>query len=207
MICNMIKNFLIVSFSVNPDKVTYFGPMELTEYFIQNINNAKRRVDDKGVTIEIIFKRRLLSKLLTINLSTLLINIVGQMTMYLDGEQYFEMIVATNITCLTVLASLFIFITTMVPSTSYVKMIDIWFLFNLYYPCCLIIINVFIQKSREEEEQTCNIQTYPEKPKNSIMYYKKSTVGKYIGKMLFPIVGSFFVLIYFVYGFNVYFKN
>ena len=158
--------------------------------------------------IETVFGRRLLGNLLTINLSTIIIIIVGQSTMYLDGEKYFEMIVATNITCLTVLASLFIFITTTIPTTSYLKMMDLWFIFNLYYPCGLIIINIFIQKSKEEEEQRINsVAIYSEDTQTKtrcLFSCKKSTVAIFVGRIFFPVSGSFFVISYFLVGLYYY---
>ena len=172
----------------------------MNEFFIQAVEYKQI---DKGVAIQIVFKRELLGMMMKIHFSTILINIVGQATMYLDSEQYFEVIIATNITCVTVLASLFILITTMIPATSYLKMIDFWLLFNLYYPCCLIILHIFIQKSKSDEKNESNVKVFTEKDmskKNRLLCYKKSEIGNIVGKLFFPFCGSLCVIGYLSIG-------
>ena len=53
---------------------------------------------------------------------------------------------------MTVLASLYILFSSVVPQTSYIKSVDIWFLFNLIYPFCLILLHFFIQKVKINKE-------------------------------------------------------
>ena len=172
----------------------------MNEFFIQAL---KYKQIDKGVVLQIIFKRELFGMMIKIHFSTILINVVGQATMYLDSEQHFEVIIATNITCVTVLASLFILITTMIPATSYLKMIDFWLLLNLYYPCCLIILHIFIQKSKSEEKIKTNVRVFTEKeqPKTNGMFsYKKYEIGSIVGKIVFPFCGSLCVFGYLFIG-------
>ena len=142
--------------------------------------------------------------MIKIHFSTILINVVGQATMYLDTDQYFEVIIATNITCVTVLASLFILITTMIPATSYLKMIDFWLLFNLYYPCCLIILHILIQKSKLDEENKNRVNDFhvKEKPKKRppCLTTKKAEIGRTLGKRYFPFCGSLFAFGYILVG-------
>ena len=139
-------------------------------------------------------------------------NIINQSTMYLDCEQFFEAIITTNITCMTVLASLYILFSSVVPQTSYIKLVDIWFLFNLVYPFILILIQIFIQKSRSDEEQVDKVQFFVETneldrskmPKSHTSKqrtnYRKSEVGLILGKIVLPILGISFVVLYFMFG-------
>ena len=134
-------------------------------------------------------------------------NIINQSTMYLECEQFFEAIITTNITCMTVLASLYILFSSVVPQTSYIKLVDIWFLFNLVYPFSLILIQIFIQKSRLDEEQFDKVKVF-EEPQQALKFqtkkqktkYVKSEVGLIIGKVVVPILGISFVVLYFMFG-------
>ena len=104
------------------------------------------------VLISVNLKRRIDGLLITTYLPTVMMNIINQATMYIDRDKFFETIMTTNITCMTVLASLYILFSSVVPQTSYIKSVDIWFLFNLIYPFCLILLHILIQKLKLEKE-------------------------------------------------------
>ena len=74
-------------------------------------------------------------------------------------EKFFETIMTMNITCMTVLASLYILFSSVVPQTSYTKSVDIWLLFNLIYPFCLILLHIVIQKLNTDEEPGMKVFT------------------------------------------------
>ena len=167
----------------------------------------------KGVQVEIILERRISGIILTTYFPTILMNIINQATMYLDYEQFFEAILTTNITCMTVLASLYILFSSVVPQTSYVKLVDIWFLFNLVYPFALILIQIFIQKSRYDEEQTDKVKVFikpiddqldkskmPKSGTNLRSKYLKSEIGLMLGKTVLPFLGISFIFLYFLVG-------
>ena len=134
----------------------------LQQYILKDILIEETALDngDNGVQIEIILERRISGIVLTTYFPTILMNIINQATMYLECEQFFEAILTTNITCMTVLASLYILFSSVVPQTSYIKLVDIWFLFNLVYPFSLILIQIFIQKARFEEEQFDKVKVF-----------------------------------------------
>ena len=87
--------------------------------------------------------RRLLSILTTVYIPSVLLNIIGHITNYFKPF-YFESAIAVNLTVMLVLTSMFISVVAGLPVTSYIKMIDIWLLFNLIIPfidvllCCVI---------------------------------------------------------------------
>ena len=81
--------------------------------------------------------------LTTIYIPTILLNIIGHITNYFKPF-YFESAIAVNITVMLVLVSMYIAVVESLPVTSYIKMIEIWLLFNLIVPfadvmlCCII---------------------------------------------------------------------
>ena len=55
-----------------------------------------------------------------------------------------------------VLTTMFINVSNNLPKTSYIKMVDIWLLFNLILPCLLVFIHTYMDYLREEEEREIN---------------------------------------------------
>ena len=57
----------------------------------------------------------------------------------------FDLIMTVNITCMMVLASVYLSVSVSLPSTSDIKPVEIWLLFNLAYPFLVIFVNVLLQ--------------------------------------------------------------
>lgn len=88
--------------------MNYTGPIDLTQYFVQSwmMKNGVNS-DEDGLTIEIIFGRKILSQILTTYIPTILICMVSFSTNYYKS-QFFEANVAVNLTSLLVLTTIFI---------------------------------------------------------------------------------------------------
>ena len=61
----------------------------------------------------------------------------------------YELVMTVNITCMMVLASVYISVSSSLPLTAGLKYVEIWLLFNLAYPVMVIIVNIFLQVSEE----------------------------------------------------------
>ena len=79
------------------------------------------------------FTRRLLGTILTVYIPTLLLIIISHMTNYFKPF-FFEAVVTVNLTVMLVLATMFISVSDNLPKTSYIKMVDVWLIFNLMIP-------------------------------------------------------------------------
>ena len=86
-------------------------------------------------------KRKIINELLTSYLPSVLILVIVYSTNFFKPA-FFEAIIATNLTSLLVLATLFISISKSLPPTSYVKMIDVWLIFSLLIPFAEVIFNI-----------------------------------------------------------------
>ena len=60
-------------------------------------------------------------------------------------EQKYELIITVNITCMMVLASVYLSVSASLPSTQTIKPVEIWLLFNLAYPFLVIMANIIKQ--------------------------------------------------------------
>ncbi len=139
------------------DKLTYLGPIDLTQYFVKQYAMKEHHVPPGGpaVKVDIIFGRRILSTFLTTYLPTIILCVVSFSTNYFKPF-FFEAIVTVNLTALLVLTTLFISISDSLPKTNYIKMIDIWLLFNLFVPFAEVIIHTYIDSLRQEEDRVIN---------------------------------------------------
>ena len=75
----------------------------------------------------------------------ILLNIVNQATNYITGEDKYSLIYSINITCMMVLASIYLSVSASLPSTAEIKPVELWLLFNLAFPLLVILVNVKLQ--------------------------------------------------------------
>ena len=113
--------------------------------------------------VSITFGRRLLGTILTVYLPTILLNIIGHATNFFKPF-FFEAVVTVNLTglqhviniyrfynttlAMLVLTTMFISVSNNLPKTSYVKMIDIWLIFNLLLPFIEVLVHTYMDSLR-----------------------------------------------------------
>ena len=81
----------------------------------------------------IYLKRRVENELLTTYLPTLLILTIVYATNFFKPF-FFEAVISVNLTALLVLTTLFISVSGTLPTTAYIKMIDVWLIFAQLIP-------------------------------------------------------------------------
>ena len=94
---------------------------------------------------QIFLSRRTSMTVVAVYLPTLLLTIISQATNYLNSveEGYFGIIMKVNLTTMTVLAIIYRSVSTSLPVTMTIKMVEIWLLSSLIYPFLVILIFVF----------------------------------------------------------------
>ena len=78
-------------------------------------------------------------------LPTILMNIINQATNYINADTKYDLIYTINITCMMVLASVYLSVSSSLPSTANIKPVEVWLLFNLAYPVLVILVNVLLE--------------------------------------------------------------
>ncbi len=217
--------------------VNYSGPIDLTQYFVKKFGMEGHEVRNgkKALKVDIVFGRRVLATILTTYLPTVLLCIVCFSTNYFKAF-FFEAIVTVNLTSLLVLTTLFISVFNSLPTTAYIKMIDVWLIFNLLVPFSEVLLHTWIDSLREEDYREINHhgKSIKVNPKNSgtidvslvdrdekveVMarknYYDqmKSKNGKLLARVIMvarfglPSVFGIFSVIYFIVGFSHYYND
>ena len=70
--------------------------------------------------------------------------------------RYFQAVITVNLTSMLVLTTMFINVSNNLPKTSYMKMIDVWLLFNLLYPFIVVLIHTYMDSLREDMDREIN---------------------------------------------------
>ena len=118
------------------ESFVYEGPMDLTEYTIKEIDMAA--VGEK-LRVAVSIQRKLLSLILRTFIPTMILNIIGHMSNYYK-ESNFVGLMTLNVTVTLVLTTMFLSISTNLPPTAYIKMIDVWMIFTMLYPFAEIVL-------------------------------------------------------------------
>jgi hypothetical protein len=136
------------------DKLKYLGKKEMFSYFLRDITYTQEMVEEgnmfnKGsyVQCKITLGRRLLSVMTTVYLPTLLLNVIGHITHYFKPF-FFESALAVNLTVMLVLTSMFISVVEGLPKTSYMKMVEVWLIFNLLLPFSDVLLHTYTDHIR-----------------------------------------------------------
>ena len=143
-----LLNFVLL----HPDKFLYKGPLLLMTYEVKSIKMKKLFGHESSVQVEILIRRRLLSIILTTFVPTLLLNIIGHVSNFFK-KFFFEAIISLNVTVLLVLTTMFISVSNNLPKTAYIKLIDVWLIFNLLKPFVDILVQTYIETLRQEEDE------------------------------------------------------
>ena len=80
--------------------------------------------------------------ILTVYIPTVLLIVISHITNYFK-DFFFEASVTVNLTVLLVLATLFISVSQSLPQTSYIKMVDVWLIVNLFVPFLEVILRTY----------------------------------------------------------------
>ena len=156
------------------------GPVELTQYFIQNTEMSIGHIgNQQAVIVQVTLGRRLLGALLTVFLPTILLNVIGHTANYFETF-YFESIISVNLTVMLVLTTMFINVSNQLPKTSYIKMMDVWLIFNLIVPFVEVLLHTYKEGLRQKSENKVKNQ---ENDKN-VDQWKDSKIDTVIKTLL-----------------------
>ena len=101
-----------------------------------------------GVKMTIVLKRKIMNEMMTTYLPTVLLMCVTYATAFFK-PYYFEAALSVNLTTMLVITTIFMTVMQMLPSTAYVKMIDIFLIFGQLYPFAEVVLLTIMEYLRE----------------------------------------------------------
>ena len=93
--------------SLKAGNLDFVGPKELSQYFVRKwtIKEHSQGKKAEGVRVDIVLGRRILSNILTVYIPTILLNLMGHVTVYFKPF-FFEAIITVNLTVMLVLTTM-----------------------------------------------------------------------------------------------------
>ena len=138
---NLIPGQLIMEESLDMP-IFHMTHWELKRHFF----NSRKR----GLRLAIVMKRKIISEMMTTYLpSALLIAITFATTFF--KPFFFEAALSVNLTTMLVMTTIFISKMESLPSTSDIKMIDIWLIFCQIYPFVEVVLLTAREYHRDEK--------------------------------------------------------
>ena len=194
---NNVQKFL----ELQPGSLSYLGGSSFSQYYVMSYSiKTSHSMGKTGVTVSLVLGRRLLGVIMTAYTPTLILNVIGHSANYFKSF-FFEAVVTVNLTCMLVLATMFISIAESLPKTAYLKMMDYWLVFTLLLPFVEVLIHTYMEKLTEENEKLEKdpVQKAEEKLRhqrklNRIQFCKKITL------VYNPIISLAFLAIYWALG-------
>ena len=103
-----------------------------------NLDYINKDVPQKGISIRIFLKRKIMSEMLTTYLPSFLLLMITFATTFFKPF-FFEAALTVNLTNMLVMTTIFISVMEKLPLTSYPKMIDFWLIFCQLVPFAEVI--------------------------------------------------------------------
>ena len=188
--------------------------VQMTEMTLQN---------KKGIQVSIQLDRDIVNIILSTYLPPLLMIIINQISNHFGNEAYFDTIITVNLTCMMVISALYISISSSLPITTTIKMVDIWLLFSLVYPFLVVLINSYMHYLRIMDPETkTETKVFPIEKNKKIKDYLKQTyeymkrplstktkmkIANFAALYILPFCGIVFAAVYFFVGFKTFFDK
>ena len=121
--------------SIHPKLLTMEQPLDMnlftiTDYALIFTNTS---IDEKRVSMKIVFKRKIMSEMMTTYFPSTLLMLITFATTFFK-PYFFEAALTVNLTNMLVMTTIFTSVMEKLPLTSYPKMIDFWLIFCQLVP-------------------------------------------------------------------------
>ena len=124
----------------------------ITKWTLEYLNQES---PEGGIQMRIILKRRIINELLTSYLPSVLLILLSYSTTFFRPF-YFEASVTVNLTTMLVMTTIFIAVMDKLPSTAYIKMIDVWLIFGQLIPFARVVITTMMEQLRNGSDRMVN---------------------------------------------------
>ena len=93
----------------------------------------------------------------------------------------------------------FIGVSQSLPKTAYIKMIDVWMIFTIFYPFCVVMLYA-MQELLQEGDSNVPVALIQEKGR--LMMRKTTRVVTFLLYRGLPLLATTFIIIFLLFGFN-----
>jgi len=190
----------------NQGNISYSGLSIIDQFSIgdmySKVNNTK---DSTKYIITLNLRRISTSSILTVFIPTVVLWLFGYSTLFIDPEHHIDRFMGSG-TALLVITTLLNAINSDLPKTSYMKFIDLWFVWHGFSVLCIICYNITLGRMIKHFETPFpgikDIMELNYRPKEHME--KTKTQGKeksyrfnQMFMVVFPIINMMFYVVYF----------
>ena len=115
--------------------------MTLFQITYKELSYINRTNPEQGLRMLIVLKRKIMTEIMTTFFPSVLLTLITFATT-LFKPIYFEASLSVNLTTMLVMTTLFISVMEKLPSTAYVKMVDIWLIFGQLIPFIEVCLTI-----------------------------------------------------------------
>ena len=148
--------------------------------------------------VKIILCRKISNHIVNIYIPTFTLTMIAGFTLFIDGS-HFEVTIMVALTSMLVTYTLYQSLSTYLPQTSYMKMIDIWLFVGLIFPflnvTILVIMDALIMK---EKDEVIDIKLEGKININSDRFMRSMQI-------ILSTIGGIFCVIYWIFGLHHYY--
>lgn len=154
--CSMVLTMLsashrLVVFDAENSNITFVGNGELVEYTVTKMMPTFSKQGDFSTMHVRVFLDRLWGHiLLNVYVPSMLLLFISYLTLYFKTS-LFPVRILASLTILLVMCTLFSQVSSMLPKSSYVKLVDVWLLCCICVVLLIIIFHTIIDRLQEED--------------------------------------------------------
>ena len=97
--------------------------------------------------MKVVFRRVIMSEVLTTFLPTALLIIISYSTTFFSDE-FFEANLTVNLSVMFVMTTLFVSVMEKLPQTSYIRMVDVWLIYGQLFPFLEVVLVTYVEHFR-----------------------------------------------------------
>ena len=120
--------------------------LDMTLFVIQNWHLSS--IDNGGVLMTIVLKRKIMNEMMTTYLPSVLLILITYATTFFK-PYFFEAALSVNLTTMLVMTTIFMTVMQMLPATAYVKLNDIFLILGQLYPFSEVVLLTMMEFHRE----------------------------------------------------------
>ena len=125
-----------------PNELNMLETVDLMLYRIEKWGLDYENKTDHGLRMKISLKRKIMSEMMTTYLPSILLLMITFATTFFKPV-YFEAALTVNLTNMLVMTTIFTSVMDRLPTTSYLKMVDVWLIFCQLIPFTEVRVLLF----------------------------------------------------------------
>ena len=191
---------------VEDEPIVYIGPPIVDQFLVGSIQSRINNTDHQTQYVFTIPMRRMfINQLLKTFLPTNLLWLFGYSTLFIDIENPSDRFMGAG-TALLVIATLLNAINADMPKTSYLKLIDVWFLWHIFNTFAIIAYHIVLDRMRKQfqtadadEIKVFNLRGV-KRDEDVIEVERSSKIRKIndLAIIIFPLLNGIFYFVYFI---------